>query len=675
MRISFRQGLISFQKDGTGSPQFLLPSTTSGFVALNVAPTPFMATAAHGSSDYLLTADVAVPAAWQLTSGVTTYMFIDVDMLTAAISFGTTVLEPVYSTIEPQAPSNDQHWFDLNVNKVKVWSATTNRWQEKIRLFVGKALNGNSSQLVPAAEGSSAGLNVPGNPGNIMVDSQLRPLRTSAGEFLTSGTAVRIKTTIGSAGVLAVPPNAFIPVRAAENIPAMSLVYFSGADTVSLATSNPALLGQRTPVGVIQQSLAMNDVGAITQSGDVVYDQWDWPDASIGKAVYCDTTGQITTVRPAGLMVYRVGFIKNKNTIVFGIDAETEPQIYVTTPDQLLIVGETPLMVQEETNNSGERTVTISMGAATSDADGYMTAAQANELAQTAVDIDAVEAAVATLETSKADVDHTHVIADVDGLQDALDGKMAADANFDDRYSMLGHAHDERYALIDHAHQQADVAGLPEALDAKADRFSSLVAFDRIYQSVDQSGATDAGSGMTLNAVLAGKADSSHSHDIDDINGLEPRLDALEASVPNTIFVSKNGNDITGTGSFSAPFASIQAAHAHAQLDVGQVRDHQPVAWRGHDDVTQTDGVAVAGLPHPMFVVHDLRHIWGALEQSGPAAGRHNQRAVWRPLGDRLELVEILEVDFGPAAPSEPISKSLAVVQRHSQWASCAYTM
>lgn len=61
----------------------------------------------------------------------------------------------------------------------------------------------------------------------------------------------------------------------------------------------------------------------------------------------------------------------------------------------------------------------------------------------------------ATLESAKSYADgladnyaaahHTHAIADVTGLQTALDGKAASDHNHDDVYSKLGHNHDDAY--------------------------------------------------------------------------------------------------------------------------------------------------------------------------------------------------------------------------------------
>lgn len=568
MRNNFRQGIISYQKDGNGSPQFLLASQTAGYIQLNVAPSPTLITFAHGDADYLAAFDVTNPTAWgPLIANQDNYLYWDMDVLTGAVTQGITTLEPVVSSVEPQNPGNGLHWFDLNTKKMKVWSLANARWQERIRLFAGLVENGNSSQLVPRVVGSQVGLNTISNPGWLMLDSQLHPLRTSDGSFLTSDTRVRIKTTVGTSGVLATPPNAFIPVRAGENIPAMSLVYFSGPDTVSLATSDPAALNEKTPVGIIQESLATNQIGNLTQSGDITYDQWDWS-ASIGKAVYSNSSGQLTAARPAGLLAYRVGFVKNKNTIVFGVDAETAPQVYNSSPTQLIISGSAPLVATDTVNGIGERVVTLSIPAATSGAAGYMTAVQATALGTFDTRITANELAINQLQTNKANVSHTHVPADVIGLQALLDGKMAANKLFDDRYSLLNHNHDGRYALLAHTHAIADVSGLQTSLDSKSDRFTGLLPFSRIYTSVNQSGAVDGGVGQTLADVLAGKSNVGHTHAISDITNLVDELNN-RAMLNHTHSIAQVTGLQTALNALTADVATkANINHTHAIADV-----------------------------------------------------------------------------------------------------------
>jgi hypothetical protein len=83
----------------------------------------------------------------------------------------------------------------------------------------------------------------------------------------------------------------------------------------------------------------------------------------------------------------------------------------------------------------------------------------------------------ATLKVGGVDVEvagHTHSIANVDGLTAALEGKQPSGdyalSSHDHAgvYSLVAHNHDAAYAPISHGHAIADVTGLQGALDEKA---------------------------------------------------------------------------------------------------------------------------------------------------------------------------------------------------------------
>jgi hypothetical protein len=486
MKIPFRQGLIDFQRDGFNRPQYLVASSTPNYVGFNINPTPTSVAFAHGHSDYLVIFETSVPAAWgPATSGVTNYLYWDIDLLTGAVTYGITLFEPVISSTAPVSPVTDQHWFDLSVTTMKVWNG--NKWLNKVRAFAGKIPNGTIASMT-AADSEPAGpwrgaLQVPGSPGYIMSDFLGSPLRTLAGEFLTTDTPVRIRTTSGTSGVLAVPPNAFVAVRAAQNIPRFSLVYFSSENTVSLASGNPALSPPRIPIGVVQEDLSTNEVGTVTLYGELTYDQWDWS-ASIGRPLYCGDTGQITTVRPNGLMAYRVGFVKAAKTIIFQIDAETLPQIYQAGNNDIIIDGVAPIASAYSVNGIGERIWSISMPVATATVDGYMPATQVVAATQLASRVTNVEAVLPT----KAPLVHNHIIADVIGLQAALDGKAALNHNHDGVYLPVGYlGYDIRYSQLGHTHVISEVIGLQSVLNSKANLVHTHVAAD----ITDFNGAVD----------------------------------------------------------------------------------------------------------------------------------------------------------------------------------------
>jgi hypothetical protein len=144
MRISFRQGLISFQRDN-GVPAFIGQSSASGFLSHIVSQTPTVIAFAHGGSDYLMHFDRTVDQAWgPMVPGVANYLFWDLDVLSAEISYGITAHPPITAVEAPPAIEG-QHWFDLNTHTMKVWSTSRNKWVTKIRVFAGVCPTGNTS--------------------------------------------------------------------------------------------------------------------------------------------------------------------------------------------------------------------------------------------------------------------------------------------------------------------------------------------------------------------------------------------------------------------------------------------------------------------------------------------------------------------------------------------------
>lgn len=103
----------------------------------------------------------------------------------------------------------------------------------------------------------------------------------------------------------------------------------------------------------------------------------------------------------------------------------------------------------------------------------------------------------------KANLSHTHVIADVLGLQTALDGKQPVGS----------------YAQQVHGHVIGDISGLQSALDGKA-------ALSHTHTIAQVTG---------LQSALDGKAALSHTHNIADVTGLQGQLD-LRARLDGAFF-------------------------------------------------------------------------------------------------------------------------------------------
>ena len=157
MRLSFRQGIVSLQRNAFGQPQFLQASAEAGFVDLLVNQTPCTISFCHGSSDYLQTFDKQVLKAWgPVTPGVDNHLYWDIDLLTANVSFGITTVLPVTQHVAPANPAIGLHWFDMSSTTMKVWSGDS--WKTRVRVFAGIVKSGNTATIQSKLEGSQVGL-------------------------------------------------------------------------------------------------------------------------------------------------------------------------------------------------------------------------------------------------------------------------------------------------------------------------------------------------------------------------------------------------------------------------------------------------------------------------------------------------------------------------------------
>ena len=131
-------------------------------------------------------------------------------------------------------------------------------------------------------------------------------------------------------------------------------------------------------------------------------------------------------------------------------------------------------------------------------------------------------------DSSYAALSHTHTIANVTGLQTALDGKASSTHNHDSDYADISHNHDTSYAALSHSHTIANVTGLQTALDAKA---ASTHNHDSDYAALSHTHTIANVTG--LQTALDGKASSSHTHAISDVTNLQTTLDSKAASTHN----------------------------------------------------------------------------------------------------------------------------------------------
>ena len=233
MRIPFRQGLVrvpaNFLQLASGKVSLVLSMTES-----------IVATFADGAANYLLTERLAATNAWAgpFVTGTDYWLYIDVNTITGARTFGHTGFAPTDGATAPHSPLVDQHWFDTTSNNMKVWNG--NGWIRKIRVFVAKLQQGSVFVSVstnsPAYTGTQVGAMVAQtvSVGAFVFDGTGAPLKKADGTFFTTedvaltGIASSSQVKFGSIVVEA---------SADSNLPAYSIVRFSDFNRVMLLST------------------------------------------------------------------------------------------------------------------------------------------------------------------------------------------------------------------------------------------------------------------------------------------------------------------------------------------------------------------------------------------------------------------------------------------------------
>lgn len=316
MKIPFRHGIMRFQKDSVGNPLFLQKSNGGSSIDLVASPDPTVITIAHRGSNYLFEESKTVPAAWSgFESNVTKWMYIDINLMTARRTFGTTNVEPTYGDKSPINPPLDQHWFDTNLNVMcmKVWNGE--HWVEKIRLFVASYRTG---AILDAYDyGTQINIREQCDAGFILFDPEGKPVKRyhkrDGGEFFTTSS---IFTTHTAKAVNISLDAINMTVIAAEPMPAFSLVSRDNEDGhVRLATytksSHPA-------IGMIQEDFHDGEVGIYTQAGYVYNELWNWTERA-GTLLFLGENGQLTVTPTQTRMLQVVGEIASQTSIRLNI--------------------------------------------------------------------------------------------------------------------------------------------------------------------------------------------------------------------------------------------------------------------------------------------------------------------------------------------------------------------
>jgi hypothetical protein len=312
MKFAYTQGIVRAPLDGNGNTEFLVlnanVSVTIGNVDIYVEQAPIRAVINNGIYNYLVEEKTSVVEAWpNVDLSRPSWLYWDIGLYYGELSRHVTYLEPIYSLNQPQFPLEDQHWFDLSANKMRVWDGSN--WITKLRVFAG-FINENK-ECVSYPLSSQAGLDTPVDAGYVVYGIDMTPLRDSYGKFVTSSQDLRVNVS-GFTQPMSLE-TAVIYGIAQEPLPKFSFVYYSSDQKVNLADS----MYKRWAVGIVDADVSQGNLATLIVSGIINNDDWTFTNDQIGKILYLGNNGEFRFDRPIAVNVQVLGVVIGVNTILF----------------------------------------------------------------------------------------------------------------------------------------------------------------------------------------------------------------------------------------------------------------------------------------------------------------------------------------------------------------------
>lgn len=309
MQLNFRHGIVRHQTDTAGTSTFVRKSSNSDdFIDLVCDESPLIFTAAHAGNNYLVQFSNTIIEAWgpMPSHGQTQYLYWDISLLDAKVTFGFTIVNPFFGVNAPPAPIlNDQHWYDTTTMGMKVWNGS--KWIPKIRVFA--ATYNNNAILNPKPRGTQINKNDHCDAGNIMIGKNNSPLRDSDGTFVTSESDLRVTHTTGENVRF---DTAQLYAEAVGFIPSFSLVSYVSPRKVQLASY---LNTDLEISGIMKDEYFIGEVGNVISHGLVRNNQWDFLPSQVNMPLFCGQNGEVTLTPPPLGMLQEIGYVYDADTI------------------------------------------------------------------------------------------------------------------------------------------------------------------------------------------------------------------------------------------------------------------------------------------------------------------------------------------------------------------------
>lgn len=367
MKIEFRQGIISARQDSSRNLSCLVLNANKT-VSLLASEIPLVLAFAYSTDgNFLVEIRKNIDSAWGPfnISNVSNWLLADIDLMTGALTFGSTTMFPVSQSSEPVNPASGQHWFDTSTVTMKVWDGSL--WKSHIRLFIGSVINASAISYMQL--GSQVGIQEEVDIGHILFDEANLPIRKSNGVFYTTDTESTVRFS-GSSTAVKFDQNMLV-MSAIEPIAAMSLINVCGPNQMRLADMHG-----RNAIGLVETDIISGSNAEVVFRGLVSSSDWSevtepsvtqFQSSLAGSNLWLTTNGKYSWYRPTIEKAQRIGTIINESSIFLSIESDSAVIDIVDNSSPVTVAA--PL-----SQNTDSSIPVISILPATTTRNGYMQA-------------------------------------------------------------------------------------------------------------------------------------------------------------------------------------------------------------------------------------------------------------------------------------------------------------